>query len=101
MLQADEKFLSVNWREHFGDIGLEAQRTEIREQLALSLASSGGLAVWNVGKILDPVQGHSERSLVELTCRSVRDQTLTGDDPSQFFKEFSHPEADLRSPRVR
>ena len=66
MLRQDEEFLSVNWMEHFGDIGQEAQLTEIRESITLSLAASGIFAVLNVGEIINQVQRNSERELAVL-----------------------------------
>ena len=75
MLRREEEFLSINWMEHFGDIGREAQLTEIRKHIALSLAASGRFAVLNVGETIAQDQRNSEWKLAVL-------HEPTPDDPS-------------------
>ena len=60
MLRQDEEYLSVNWLEYFGHIGMSAQINQIREHIELSLASSGLFAVLNIGETIDYIQSNSE-----------------------------------------
>jgi len=78
MLGQDEEFLSVNWMEHFGDIGQDAQINKIREYIELSLAASGLFAVLNVGAILDQVQRNSEIQLAVLHEPTQGDPSHSG-----------------------
>jgi hypothetical protein len=63
MLREGEEFLSVNWMEHFGNIGDEGQLANIREHIELSLAASGIFAVLIVGEVLDQVKTNSGKQL--------------------------------------
>jgi hypothetical protein len=78
MLRQDEEFLSVNWMEYFGDIGIDAQINKIREYIELSLAASGLFAVLNVGEIIDQVQRNSERQIAVLYEPTPGDQSHSG-----------------------
>jgi len=78
MLRQDQKFLSVNWMEYFGDIGIDAQINKIREYIELSLAASGLFAVLNVGEIIDQVQRNSERQLAVLYEPTPGDPSHSG-----------------------
>jgi len=78
MLRQDQKFLSVNWMEYFGDIDIDAQINKIREYIELSLAASGLFAVLNVGEIIDQVQRNSERQLAVLYEPTPGDPSHSG-----------------------
>lgn len=76
MLKPDEDYLSVNWLEYFGEIEREEQLNKIRRHIQLSLASTGKLAVLNVGKTLKHVHINSG-----MTDVSVLHEP-TSEDPS-------------------
>lgn len=59
MLRPIDSFLSVNWLEHFGDIGQDGQISEIREHISLGLAPSGLFAVLDVGETIAYVYTNS------------------------------------------
>jgi len=76
MLKPSEPFLSVNWLEYFGDIGREEQLAEIRRYVQLELASTGKLAVLNVGKTLKYV--HTNSGIINISVL----HEPTPEDPS-------------------
>jgi hypothetical protein len=53
--QAKDRYLSVNWLEHFGDIGQEEQVAQIRRHITMGLAAKGKFAILNVGRTLEHV----------------------------------------------
>ena len=74
----NEEFLSVNWMEYFGDVGMDAQIDKIRESIELSLAASGLFTVLNVGEIIDQVRRNSERQLSVLYEPTPGDPSHSG-----------------------
>ena len=75
--KADE-FLSVNWMEHFGEIGRKAQIAKIREHIELSLARNGLFAVLNVGKVIDHIHRVGEKKLAILHEPTQGDPSHSG-----------------------
>jgi hypothetical protein len=94
MLRQDEEYLSVNWLEYFGDIGMDAQINNIREYIELSLAASGLFSVLNIGEIIDYVQSNGEKHLAILY------EPTSGDPSHSGIYDYRHEDdliADLMS----
>ncbi len=66
MLRPNEEFLSVNWLEYFDLRDREAQITQVRQVIRLTLQATAKIAVLNVGGILDRVHRNSDRVLAVL-----------------------------------
>ena len=78
MPRKGEEFLSVNWMEHFGEIGQKAQIAKIREHIELSLARNGLFAVLNVGKVIDHIHRVGEKKLAILHEPTQGDPSHSG-----------------------
>jgi hypothetical protein len=98
MLRKDEPFLSVNWMEHFGEIGRDAQIAKIQEHIELSLAKYGLFAVLNVGEVLDQIERLGGKKLTVLY------EPTPGDPSHSGIHGYQHEDdliADLIADSVR
>lgn len=66
MLRPNEEFLSVNWLEYFNLPNRQAQITQVRRVIRLTLQATAKIAVLNVGGILDRVYRNSDQVLAVL-----------------------------------
>lgn len=66
MLRPNEEFLSVNWLEYFDLRDRQAQITQVRQVIRLTLQATAKIAVLNIGGILDRVHRNSDRVLAVL-----------------------------------
>lgn len=98
MLRPNEEFLSVNWLECFDLQDREAQITQVRQVIRLTLQATAKIAVLNVGGIIDRVHRNSDRVLAVL-------HEPEQDDPSHSgihgYRHEDHLVADLIAEEVR
>jgi len=79
-----DKFLSVNWLEYFGDIGIEAQLTEIRTHINLKIKKSGRFSVLEVGNTLEYVNKNNDKEI----C--ITHEPSNGDPSHSGIRGYSH-----------
>lgn len=78
MLRPNEEFLSVNWLEYLDLPDRQAQITQVRQVIRLTLQATAKIAVLNVGGILDRVHRNSDRVLAVFHEPEQDDPTHSG-----------------------
>lgn len=55
--------LSINWMEYYGNTGRDNQLARIREDIELTLASTGVFAILNVGNVIERIHAEYKKRL--------------------------------------